>query len=181
MNQLNKDKWANWMAMAQAGDKIHYRLLLDELRVWLMAFFKKRAHQNIVEDLVQEALISIHNKRHTFDTSRDFLPWLVIIARHKWIDKLRQHLRYMETSLDEDLAAECDTSICAKYDVANLLKILPQSQARIIEMVKLNELSIDEVANELGVSQSFVKVTIHRGIKKMQATIKEDKYDQNNY
>lgn len=181
MSQLNKDKWASWMAKSQAGDKTHYRLLLDELRIWLLAFFRKRAHQNIVEDLVQETLISIHNKRHTFDTSREFLPWLVIIARHKWIDKLRQHLRYMETSLDEDLAAECDTSICAKHDVANLLKILPQSQARIIELVKLDELSIEEVATKLGVSQSFVKVAIHRGIKKMQASIKEDKYDQITY
>ncbi len=178
MTLLNKDKWAHWMALAQNGDKIHYRLLLDEIRIWLNLYFKKRAHSNIVDDLVQETLLSIHNKRQTFDPKREFLPWLAIIARHKWIDKMRQHLRYMETNLDDEIAAECDTSICAKHDVANLLRILPQSQALIIEMVKLRELSIEEVSNELGISQSFVKVLVHRGIKKMQAFVKGDNYDQ---
>jgi len=50
MVALNKDKWAHWMQNAQDGDKACYRMLLDELRIWLLAYFNKRAHSAIVED-----------------------------------------------------------------------------------------------------------------------------------
>lgn len=173
MVALNKDKWAHWMQKAQDGDKACYRMLLDELRIWLLAYFNKRAHSAIVEDLVQETLIAIHTKRATFDTSREFGPWLSAIARHKWIDRLRKHLKHIETELTDDISIPQSQNECAKYDVQNLLKVLPQKQSQIIELVKLQEYSIEEAATKLGLSQSFVKVAIHRGIKTMQAKISE--------
>jgi RNA polymerase sigma-70 factor, ECF subfamily len=173
MVELNKSNWAYLMQKAQEGDKSCYRTLLDELRIWLLAYFNKRTHNSIAEDLVQETLIAIHTKRETFDPSREFIPWLAAIARHKWIDRLRKNLKYIETELNDDYASPQCQNECAKYDVQNLLRILPAKQAKIIELAKLQEYSIEEVANELGLSQSFVKVAIHRGLKTMQEKVRK--------
>ncbi len=43
----------------------------------------------MVDHAVQDTLISIHQKRHTYDPSRPFEAWLGAIAHHKWIDRLR--------------------------------------------------------------------------------------------
>lgn len=173
MQILNKDNWHSLMLSSLEGDKADYRILLGEVKIWLEAFFRKRVHHDAVDDLVQDTLLAIHNKKQTFDVKREFMPWLVAVARHKWIDRIRKNLRYIEVELDADFASEIKTETSAKYDVQKLLNALPHKQAQIIEMVKLQELTNEEVAEKLGLSVSAVKVIIHRGIKTMQAKISE--------
>jgi RNA polymerase sigma-70 factor (ECF subfamily) len=43
-----------------------------------------------VEDLVQEALLAIHNNRHTYDVQRPLTTWCFAIAKYKLIDLLRR-------------------------------------------------------------------------------------------
>ena len=85
----NDDVLGRLMAAAQRGDKAAYRLLLDELRSWLARYYRRRLTEAHVDDAVQDALLAIHNKRHTYDPARAFAPWLAAIARYKWIDRLR--------------------------------------------------------------------------------------------
>jgi RNA polymerase sigma-70 factor (ECF subfamily) len=146
MQILNKDNWHGLMLSSLAGDKADYRLLLGEIKIWLEAFFRKRVHHDAVDDLVQETLLAIHNKKQTFDIKREFMPWLIAVARHKWIDRIRKNLRYIEVELDAEFASEINTGISARYDVQKLLNTLPYKQAQIIEMVKLQELTNEEVA-----------------------------------
>ncbi len=77
------------MVAAQAGDRGAYHRLLSELRVWLRRYYVGRLPSGMVDDATQDALLAIHEKRHTYDPSRPFLPWLAAIARYKWIDRLR--------------------------------------------------------------------------------------------
>ena len=65
------------MVAAQQGNAGAYRRLLDELRKWLCRFYARRLPPAMVEDAVQDALIAIHDKRHTYDPERPFKPWLV--------------------------------------------------------------------------------------------------------
>lgn len=171
---FNNERWDEWILAALKGDQDAYRQLLTSLRVWLAAYFAKRAHSNVVEDLVQDTLLTLHAKRQTFDPRYSFGPWIAAVARHRWIDHLRATLKYVETQLEDDFPSpETDRNACAKHDVQILLKLIPPPQAKVIELIKLKELSIEEVSKQTGHSQSSVKVMVHRGMKKMIAAVEE--------
>jgi RNA polymerase sigma-70 factor (ECF subfamily) len=174
MTKYNNQRWDGWMRAALKGDQKAYRLLLTSLRLWLAAYFTKRVHYNAVEDLVQDTLLTLHAKRQTFDPHYSFGPWIAAVARHRWIDHLRATLKYVETKLDDNfLYQETERDACAKHDVKALLKLIPPPQAKVIELVKLRELSIEEVSKQTGHSPSSVKVMVHRGMKKMMAAVEE--------
>lgn len=174
MTQISQEKWDQWMREALSGNQTSYRLLLCDLRVWLRAFFTKRVFQEGIEDLVQEVLLAVHAKRVTYDPTRSFGAWVNAVARHKWIDKIRANVKYAFVELDEEHADDNAVQAnCAKYDVEKLLGQIPKTQADIISMVKLQGLTIEEVATITGHGQSFIKVAVHRGMKNLQAKVAE--------
>lgn len=123
------------------------------------------------EDCVQECLLALHLKAHTYDPAQPFEPWLYAVARYKLIDLLRRRQPGRELSLD--LLAEThefaepseSTEPQAGADLAVLLAHLPDKQRRPIELVKLEGRSVAEAAAATGLSISAVKVGIHRGLK----------------
>ena len=163
------------MAMAQRGDSAAYLTLLTESRKWLTRFFAKRIAPVMVDDLVQETLISLHKKRATFEADRPFLPWLAAIARYRWVDQLRKTYRADEVLISEDWAATpVEPAIVARISIDRLLEQLPPRQADVIRLVKIDGLSIAEAAARCGQSEPLVKVNIHRGLKKLAALVERE-------
>src|SRR5579863_3635278 len=83
------------MISALGGDANAHRMLLEKLSNQLRGYFKghlSRIGRGAVEaeDLVQEALIAIHTRRHTWDPSQLLTPWVYAIARYKFVDYLRR-------------------------------------------------------------------------------------------
>lgn len=170
-----------YMVSALAGDNVAYRTLLKELSVHLRAFFRKRLHylSDDVEDLVQEVLLAIHNQRHTYQVAQPITAWAYAIARYKLIDFLRRRSAHdvHNEALDDvaELTAVSDEDAGnAKRDIQSLLAQLPQHYRLPIEHVKLEGMSIIETAAITGMSESAVKIGIHRGMKKLSAMIRGD-------
>lgn len=161
------------MTAAQAGDAAAYRLLLGEVQGWLNGFFARRAGPGVVDDLVQETMLALHNRRHTYDPAYPLLPWLKAIARYKWVDHIRRQLRAAEVELLEDAAQvpAGEWATIASHVLGQLLPQLPAGQAAAITSVKLEGRSIDEAARLTGQSPSLVKVNIHRGLKRLAALL----------
>ncbi|GIX19146.1 sigma-70 family RNA polymerase sigma factor [Erythrobacter cryptus] len=165
---------ARLMALAQAGDRQAYGVLLDECQTWLRRYFMRRVAPGQLDDLVQETLLSLHRKLATWDSSRPFLPWLAAIARYRWVDHLRQFYRAEEGELADDLPGyDQEPAIAARISLDRLLASLPEPQARAIELVKIAGLSVAEAAQACGQSESLIKVNIHRGLKKLTALIEK--------
>ncbi len=86
------------MRLAQAGDSVAYRDLLSELSQMLEKYavaavkrFSAHTDLGVAKDILQEILLAIHQKRHTYEPSQKLLPWVFGIARHKLIDWQRKH------------------------------------------------------------------------------------------
>jgi RNA polymerase sigma-70 factor (ECF subfamily) len=174
MTTYNSNRWDKWMRDALAGDQNCYRLLLSDLRPWLTAYFSKRIHQKVVEDLVQDTLMTLHAKRQTFNPEYPFGHWIAAVARHRWIDYMRKTTKYIETQIDEEFPSqEHNHDENARHDVKKLLKLIPPVQAEVIEMVKLQGMSIQDVSKKTGHSHSNVKIMVHRGMKKMIKAVEE--------
>lgn len=166
------ERWGRLMTSAQAGDGDAYEQLLRELDRWLRGFYARRLPGPAAEDATQDALLAIHNKRHTYQPSRPFGAWAVAIARYKWIDRIRDASRFAALSLDDEIAIEDhgEAAICAAA-LDNLLDRLKPAQASVIRLVKLGGLSIARASGATGQSAALVKINIHRGLKKLTALV----------
>jgi len=163
------------MAASQKGDKRAYAMLLDEAGKWLKSYFRRRLPPDHLEDVVQETLVSLHRKLASYDPARPFLPWLAAIARYRWVDHLRKLSRVEETAVDIEFAVESEEpAIAARLSLERLFAQLPNAQAQVIELVKVQGFSIAEASQASGQSESLVKVNIHRGLKKLAAMIERE-------
>lgn len=170
------------LACGLDGDEAAYRAFLDALVARLRAFLRRRLTRapDEVEDLLQEILLAVHNQRHTYDPSQPITAWLHAIARYKLIDCLRRRARreLLQVPLDDeapDLLAAADGEACeARRDLIKLLAALPPRHRLPIEYVKLQGLSVAEAARRLDMSESAVKVGVHRGLKALAAKIRDE-------
>ncbi len=156
------------MAAAQKGDGARYRQLLGEIRPWLRGYFATRLPAAMVDDAVQDTLIALHEKRNSYDSARPFGPWLIAIARYKWIDRLRALRKSATLPISEDIAIEDHgAAVQSATTLEKLLGDLKPAQAEVIRLVKMHGFSIEEASSRTGQSVSLVKVNIHRGITRM--------------
>ncbi len=164
----------------QGGDAAAYRAFLQRLSAHLRAYLARRLFgwPDEVEDLVQECLLAMHNQRHTYQSDQPLTAWVHAIARYKMIDLLRAKAgrEALHEPLDDELAvfAESATDASdARRDLAGLLDTLPDRHRLPIVHVKLEGLSVAETAKLTGMSESAVKVGIHRGLKALALKIRE--------
>jgi len=164
------------------GDGTAYHMFLKELSAHLRAFFRRRLSNlpDEVEDLVQESLLAVHNQRHTYDATQPLTAWAHAIARYKMVDLLRRRgvREALQVPLDEEseLLTEADNDAGnARHDVMSLLAQLPERQRLPIQHVKLEGLSVLETARLTGMSESAIKVGVHRGLKALAARIRNER------
>src|SRR5882757_7762051 len=152
------------------GDAASHRVLLERLSRRLRAYYKGKLAgigRGVAEaeDLVQEAVLAIHIKRHTYNAAEPLTPWVHAIARYKLIDFLRRtRASRADVPIDEadDITAHDDNvGAESSFDVRRLLKQLPANMQCAVAAVKLDGLSIAEAARRCGMSESGVKVSIH--------------------
>lgn len=161
------------------GDAQAYHAFLRRLGDHLRAYLGRRLHgwPDDVEDLVQECLLAMHNQRHTYQSEQPLTPWVHAIARYKLVDLLRakSSREALHEPLEDDLAVFAESAAeasDARRDIAGLLDSLPERHRLPILHVKLQGLSVAEAARRSGMSESAVKVGIHRGLKALAARLR---------
>ena len=169
---IEADLHAAWRE-ALAGDAKCYQDVLTRLSQHLRLFLRRRLRDKPqdVEDLVQEILLSIHQKRHTYDPKQPLTAWVYAIARYKLIDPLRAQARLdhkndpIDDWHDQLWMASTEDADASKVHLTHMLSQLPDKQRRPIEHTKLEGHTVAEAAELTGQSESAVKVNIHRGLK----------------
>lgn len=183
---------ARWMEEAQHGDSASYRHLLNELGGMMERFVEravkrssKNADASVAHDIVQEILVAVHNKRHTYDPARRFLPWVFGIARHKLVDWQRKHYsdlnRLVFDEVIDDPTSPHDSFVSLlsgdgepSAEVHDLLGKLSERERTVLELTKIQGLSVAETAEKTGLSPSNVKVLTHRAIAYLKKIVAEE-------
>jgi len=171
------DPWVPLMRAAIAGDQAAYTRLLDEIgrsvrAMARSAFSRARLGDADVEDVVQETLLAIHLKRHTWDGGPRVAPWAAAIARHKIIDAMRRRgIRRAEPieDFEQVLAAPEAEDPHTMRDVERLLGGLGPRQQDIVRSISINGQSIAETARRLSMTEVAVRVALHRALKALAA------------
>jgi RNA polymerase sigma-70 factor (ECF subfamily) len=168
------------MAAGLDGDAQAYRALLADVARRLRSGLARRFDHNLpeLEDIVQESLLAIHLKRHTWVPTERVGPWVAAIARHKAIDAFRRRGRRAELPLDDldfiDPHSAGEEAAGEAHDVASLLGRLEERQRAIVQAVSLEGLSTREAAVRLSMSEGALRVALHRSLKKLAAMYRGD-------
>lgn len=164
---------------AQSGDESAYREALSAIAGRLRSYLRRRMQgtPDDVEDLVQETLFALHLQRGTYDATLPVSAWALAIARHKLADHWRRrgrredlHQRLDDTP--ESLLATTAPADGATGDIHRLLGELPDAQRAAILLTKVEGLSVSEAAVRAEVSESALKVQVHRGLKRLASLLR---------
>jgi RNA polymerase sigma-70 factor (ECF subfamily) len=177
--RAKEDRLKDLFVRGLAGNNAAYQTFLGELSSHLRAFLRKRLIRlpDEVEDIVQEALLAVHNQRHTYDPAQPLSAWVQAIARYKLVDLFRRRAIYEQRTdtLDDgmELFSSADAEAAeARRDLTKLLDQLPDRQRLPIMHTKLEGLSVGETAQLTGMSVSAVKIGVHRGLKALAEKIR---------
>jgi RNA polymerase sigma-70 factor (ECF subfamily) len=175
--QEREDRLRTLMLASLAGDAASYRRLLTELTELLRRYFQRRLYDHPsgqVDDLVQETLLAIHARRITYDPKQALTAWVYAIARYKLVDLLRRSRQSKHLPIDDVADFIADDTVSAqstddRHDLDAMLDALPERTRGLIRRVKIDGQSVAEVAAATGMSESAVKVAVHRGFKALLA------------
>ena len=153
---------------AIAGNERAYADFLHRIAALVRGFARRKVVQGGVdpEDVVQETLLAIHVKRHTWREDAPVLPWVFAIARFKLIDAFRRRGRRIEIEIDEiaETFAEPETETVSERDINRVLDSLPPAQRSVVSAVSVEGRSIGETAAKFGITETAVGVSLHRGL-----------------
>jgi RNA polymerase sigma-70 factor (ECF subfamily) len=177
-----EDEWTGLMRSAISGDSAAYQRLLSAIAPVLRAAARRglaRAGQPVdqSEDIVQDILLAVHLKRHTWDANAPFAPWLFAIARNKLIDALRRRGRRVFVNIDdfsEVIPSEAPEETVPAREVAVHLEGLPARQRDVLQSIAVDSASIKATAAKLSMSEGAVRVALHRGLANLTAKLRRE-------
>ncbi len=166
------DRLDQLLPLVRAGDEEAYRQFLAKAAERLRADLRRKVPgDSELEDIVQEALIAIHKKRHTIDPDRPVMPWLRAIGQYKLIDHWRKRGRSPLVYGEAD--APTLTAFLVGSDVQKLLSHLPEQQADAIKLTHLDGLTSEEASLQAGIKLSALKLRVHRGMKRLRQLVED--------
>src|SRR3954466_4813638 len=176
-----EDEWTDLMRSAMAGDDAAYHRLLKAVTPVLRAAARRgraRAGEppDQAEDIVEEILLAVHLKRHTWDSEAPFAPWLFAIGRNKLIDMLRRRGRRIFVNIDdfaEILPGEAPQETVSAGEVASQLNTLPQGRRDVLQSIAVDSTSIKDTAAKYSMSEGAVRVAMHRGLAALTAKLRD--------
>lgn len=169
------------MGSAQSGDEVVYRQLLAELGSASERFLRGRfGDQPFNEDCVQDTLLAVHQARHTYDGRRPFRAWFYAILRHKAVDHLRRHdrrQREREAQLQESAVrgqGSGGDGLEEALAPGRLMAALSPQHRDALALTKIAGLSTAEAAARLDISESALKVRVHRAIRRLRSLLESE-------
>jgi RNA polymerase sigma-70 factor (ECF subfamily) len=165
----DESELAGLLRTATAGDERAYGEFLRRAACLVRGFARRRTREGGVdpEDIVQETLLAVHVKRHTWRSDAPVKPWLYAIARHKLIDAFRRRGQRVEIDIDAiaETFAEPQPESATDQEIDRALETLAPGQRLVVAAVSVDGRSISETARSLGMSETAVRVALHRGLK----------------
>jgi RNA polymerase sigma-70 factor, ECF subfamily len=160
------------MTLYQKGDLAAATALINSISPRLYRFFVARAVSRAeADDLLQETWLRIHKVRHTYRPGEPAIAWFYAIARHVRVDHYRKAMRTTIRESELDGISEPAASAQPggdREELEALLAPLSSGEREVVEMLKVEGLSLEEVARATSSTVGSVKQKVHRAYKKLR-------------
>ena len=178
--RLGEEELRGLMVRYQGGDSDAVEELVRSLSPLLWRFFTSpHASRSDTEDLLQDCWVRIHRSRHTYRPADPLLPWIFAIARHTRLDGYRRRRRreYRETLVAKPPEVVVRSDHRALPDTtrfAHLLEKLPDSQREVVLMLKVSDMSLEEVARATSSTVGAIRQKAHRAYARLREIIEKE-------
>jgi RNA polymerase sigma-70 factor, ECF subfamily len=163
------------MVRYQQADPAAASALIEWLSPRFYRFFASQmGSRSDADDMLQELWLRIHRARHTYRAGEPFLPWAYAIAHRVRIDDYRRRRRLArEIGADKlpEPAVRQKEQNKAAFD--ELLAQLPESQREVLTLLKVEGLSVEEVALATASTVGAVKQKAHRAYERLRKFLEE--------
>lgn len=173
------DQERAWIEQALEGDRTAFGQLVRayERPVYNLTY-RMLGNAAEAEDAAQETFLRAYNKLATYQPERKFVNWLLSIASHYCIDRLRRRTRAPQLSLDGPLPPEWTMSNSPRPDqevsqnerraqVRQVLETLPADYRAAVVLRYWYGLSYREIATTMDTTESAIKSRLHRARRMM--------------
>ncbi len=186
-NETVEDKSSKEMLLIRAvidGDKNEFAAIVDRYKdmVYSILFRMVNEHEE-ANDLAQEVFIKVYRKLQQFKGDAKLSTWIYKIAYFEGLSYLRKHKRWNNSSYQVEVESEenmeKDWAVDALQEhVTECIYALKPMERTAITLFYLDELAVKEVADIMNITESYVKVTVHRAKKKLRQRIKKEYYEE---
>jgi len=178
------DQEQEWILRARAGDVEAFTKLVEAYQtpVYNLAY-RMLGNSVEAEDAAQETFIRVYTRLHTYDENRKFSSWLLSIASHYCIDRLRRRrmtlLSLEDVAFTGHLASDVDrpeeTVVREEKEgmVRKLLDKLPEDYRAAVVLRYWYDCSYKEIAHMLDTTESAIKSRLFRARQMMARAARE--------
>ena len=170
---------AGLLVRYQQGEAVAVEELVQRLSPSLWRYFlSSQISWSDAEDLLQDCWLRIHRSRHTYRPTEPVLPWIFAIARHTRLDGYRRRRRrelretLVATPPERAVHVEQPPSDISRF--TGLLEQLPDSQREVIVMLKVSDMSLEEVARATSSTVGSIKQKAHRAYSRLRQIIDKE-------
>ena len=168
-----EDQELLWLEQARRGDQAAFSRLVEAYqRPVYNLCYRMLGNAPEAEDAAQETFVRMYTKLHTYQPERKLSSWVLSIASHYCIDRLRRR-RGQWLSLDEEPVAatlpsqnrgpeELALRDESRDEVQRLVDMLPAAYRVPLILRYWHDLSYAEIAEVMGLTVQAVKSRLHR-------------------
>lgn len=171
------DDFAAVLAAARDGDEQAAAVLFDDLHPRLVRFLRAQ-EPRAADDLAGEVWLAVASGLGGFEGDEDgFRAWVFSIARRRLADHRRRAARrrtdvagaetFAERASADAPDREALDRLAAGEAAELVVKLLPPDQAEVVLLRVLGDLDARQVAEVMGRSPNWVRVTQHRALRRL--------------
>jgi len=175
--QMSDAMWSDLerlMVRYQQADRVAATALIELLSPQLLHFFAgELGSRDDAEDMLQEAWLRIHRVRHTYRPGEPLLPWVYAIARRVRVDDYRKRRR-KSREMGMDVLPEPPVRYEPPAEgpaFQELVASLPDSQKEVLTLLKVDGLTVEEVAKVTASTAGAVKQRAHRAYERLRTLL----------
>lgn len=159
------------------GDLAAFEELYKRHKGRVYSFLLKRcSSKQMADEVFQNTFLKLHELKSKYSYNEKFLPWLFIIARSVWIDRLRKEKseqRKVEAYSREDFSANVAEELeSQEFNVNAAILKLPAKQRELLNLRYSEGRSFEEIAQKEKMQESAVRQAISRAVRKLKDTLK---------
>lgn len=178
------DQEREWILRARAGDVEAFTQLVEAYQkpVYNLGY-RMLGNAAEAEDAAQETFIRVYTRLNTYDVNRKFSSWLLSIASHYCIDRLRRRRMTLlsledvaftgHLACDKEQPEEAVARDEKEAQVHQLLNILPEDYRAAVVLCYWYDYSYKEIAQMLDTTESAIKSRLFRARQMMAQAARE--------
>ena len=137
----------------------------------VLGYLKKKGLSSAeAEDVTQEVFIKLHRNRHHIEPQMPLSPWVFTVARNALVDHLRKQRPEEVALLEQDQMQDATSHSAVEFE--DLTKDLPERLKNVVHWRYVEDLSFDEIAARLEVSEQNARQLVSRAVRSLRQVLK---------